>query len=356
MDGYQQCQEATARAEGMVRVSLPQLERPARVGERLKLYQAPQRTAAASFADEVRAGLGASEKYLSPKFLYDELGSALFEAICFLPEYYLTRAESEILERYAGDIVGALDGPFEIVEFGSGSARKTRYLIGEALERQPRLEYHPIDISASALIGSARSLVAEYERLEVSAYASDYFEVLAAAQLSTSNRVLALFLGSNIGNYEPAERTALLRAMSAAFKPGDALLIGFDLKKDARVLELAYNDPTGVTAAFNKNLLGRINRELSGHFDLDAFEHASRYDPERGAVDSFLIAQRGQLVRIDALGTAFRVAVAEAIHTESSYKFSFDEIDRLANACGFRVERSWTDEAERFALALLVIV
>ena len=337
-------------------VSLEQLERPARVGERFLLYRDPERAVVATFGDDVRAGLSASRKHLSPKYLYDGLGSALFEAICFLPEYYLTRAESEILDRFAAQMVGSLDGKIEIVEFGSGSARKTRFLIGETLKRQSRLEYHPIDISASALIGSATALVAEYERLEVIAYASDYFEVLAASRLSTSNRVLALFLGSNVGNYEPEQREALLSAMSSAFKPGDALLLGYDLKKDARVLELAYNDPTGVTAAFNKNLLARINRELDGGFDLDAFAHASRYDAVRGSVDSYLVAQRGQLVRIDGLGMAVRFSVAEPIHTESSYKFAPEDIERLATSCNFRVARTWTDEADRFAVSLLVIV
>jgi dimethylhistidine N-methyltransferase len=326
------------------------------LGERLLLYRSPRPLASGSFAQDVRAGLSAAQKYLAPKYFYDELGSALFEAICYLPEYYLTRAEAEILETNAAEIVSRLQGPLELVEFGSGSARKTRTLIGAALERQDRLEYHSIDISASALLDSATALVTEYQRLHVTAYASDYIELLASTRLSTSKRVLALFLGSNVGNYDPEQGAALLRAMSSAFKPGDALLLGTDLKKDARILELAYNDPTGVTAAFDKNLLGRINRELGGSFDLDAFAHVARYDAARGTVDSFLVAQRSQAVPIEELGLTVRLSAAESIHTESSYKFDPAGIEQLAQRSGFRLERSWSDAAQRFSVSLLTVV
>jgi L-histidine N-alpha-methyltransferase len=326
------------------------------IGERFLLYRAPEREQVGWFGDDVRAGLGASRKHLSPRYFYDDLGSSLFEAITFLPEYYLTRAETEILERYAGEMLDAAGVPVELVEFGSGSARKTRVLIGEALARQARVDYHPIDISPNALIDSSASLVAEYERLHVTAYATDYFELLESARLRTSKRVLALFMGSNVGNYEPHEAEKLLRAMSAAFKPGDGLLLGTDLKKSPTVLERAYNDPTGVTAAFNKNLLGRINRELGGHFDLDAFEHVARYDAMRGSVDSFLVARRGLEVAVDALDMTVRFIPAETIHTESSYKFAPDDVIRLAARSGFRVAGRWTDSLGRFAVSLLEIL
>lgn len=325
------------------------------VGERFSLYRAPERAQTAGFADDVRSGLTEARKVLPPKYFYDELGSALFEAITLLPEYYLTRTEADILERYAPEMIGALGGSIELVEFGSGSARKSRTLIAAALDAQARVTYHPIDISPTALIASASSLVGEFDRLDVAAYASDYVEVLASARLSTSKRVLALFLGSNVGNYEPREARALLRAMSSAFKPGDGLLLGTDLKKDAATLELAYNDPTGVTAAFDKNILGRINRELRGHFDLDAFAHVARYEVPRGRIESRLIAQRGMTVPIDALGLDVRLFTAESIHTESSYKFDADDIARLAADSGFSVARRWMDDAERFAVWLLVI-
>jgi len=336
-------------------VIVPERNELSPVSDRFLLYRSPASVRVDSFAEDVRAGLSAPRKHLLPKYFYDELGSALFEAICTLPEYYLTRAEAEILERYALEMVTALKEPVEIVEFGSGSAAKTRALLSAALSVQNRVAYHPIDISPSALLASSSALVAEYERLDVTAYASDYFDVLASARLSTAGRVLALFLGSNIGNYDPPSARTLLRAISSAFKPGDGLLLGADLKKDAAALELAYNDPTGVTAAFDKNLLARINRELSGHFDLDAFEHVARYDARRGAVDSFLVARRGMNVAIDALGLNVRLSPAESIHTESSYKFDERDIAELAADSGFAVARRWTDDARRFAVSLLVI-
>jgi dimethylhistidine N-methyltransferase len=326
------------------------------VGERFHLYRAPARAVVASFAEDVRAGLLAGPKRLPPKYFYDALGSALFEAICELPEYYLTRAETEILECWAAEMVAALPGPLELVEFGGGSGRKTRALLGAAIAAQGEIEYHPIDISENALVASSAALLGTFPELTVRAFASDYFEVLESARLSTSRRVLALFLGSNVGNYDPPAAKQLLRAMSAAFKPGDGLLLGTDLKKDAAVLERAYNDPTGVTAAFDKNILGRINRELGGHFDLDAFEHVARYDGRRGVIDSFLVAQRGMRVPIVDVGIEVSMRPAETIHTESSYKFDEDAIARLAAGSGFRVARTWTDPGRRFAVSLLVIV
>ncbi len=334
---------------------VPERDQLVPVGERLLLYRAPAPLQAATFADDVRSGFTAPHKHLPPKYFYDELGSALFEAICRLPEYYLTRAETEILELHASEMLATLDAPLEMVEFGSGSGRKTRLLIDAALQRQFALDYHPIDISPSALIDSSTALVGEYSRLNVSAYASDYVEVLASARLRTSQRVLSLFLGSNVGNFEPHDAVALLRAMSASFKPGDALLLGTDLKKDAATLELAYNDAAGVTAAFDLNLLGRINRELGGNFDLSAFRHVARYDEARGVVESFLVSERGQRVPIEALGIDVHFAPGERIHTESSYKFSASDVLALAEKAGFRVERRWTDSLERFAVSLLVI-
>jgi dimethylhistidine N-methyltransferase len=330
-------------------------ERASAPGERFTLHRAPAPLQNASFADDVRSGLSAAQKRLSPKYFYDELGSALFEAICELPEYYLTRAESEILERYAADILAAVGEPVELVELGSGSGRKTRLLIEAALREQDSLDYHPVDISPSALIAASTALVGAFEGLRVTAYASDYFDVLAARRLKPQRRALTLFLGSNIGNYEPVQAVSLLSAVAGAFSPGDALLLGTDLKKDPAVLERAYDDPTGVTAAFDKNLLGRINRELGGTFDLRAFEHEAHYDAERGVVESFLVAQRAQTVFVEALGLTVGFADGERIHTESSYKFSPEDVADVALVSGFEVTRRWTDAEGRFAVSLLVV-
>jgi L-histidine N-alpha-methyltransferase len=329
-----------------------------RISDRLRLYRASQPGAVASFAEDVLCGLSDPRKHLLPKYLYDALGSALFEAITELPEYYLTRSESAILARDAGEMLDAIGHPVEIVELGSGSAQKTRLVIEQALCRQQRLTYHPIDISESALLASAGALIHAYDRLDVTAYASDYFDVLSNAVLRTSPdmRVLALFLGSNVGNYAPPHARALLRALAAALRSDDYLLLGADLKKDVAVLEAAYDDPTGVTAAFNKNLLGRINRELGGTFDLRDFIHKAHYVSATGSVDSYLVATRTHTVRVGAIDFDVSFERDEDIHTESSHKLSPDEISELALATGFRLVRMWTDSETRFSVSLLTVV
>ncbi|HTD37770.1 MAG TPA: L-histidine N(alpha)-methyltransferase [Candidatus Limnocylindrales bacterium] len=327
----------------------------ARLTDRFVLHRDPHPARVSSFAEDVRAGLGARPLSLAPKYFYDDLGSALFEAITRLPEYYLTRVERDLLATYGREIAGALGEPLELVELGSGSALKTRLLIDAILERQPALTYHPIDISAEAVTESSLALVGAYERLRVIAYASDYFPLLREKRLVTHGRVLALFLGSNIGNFEPAEARELLRLLAAARHPGDGLLIGYDLKKDPSILELAYDDPTGVTAAFNKNLLARINRELGGDFDLHAFRFSARWNEASGAVESFLVSEREQSVRIPAAGISVDFAAGDAIHTESSYKFTREEIVALGRDCGFAEKKTYTDAAGRYALSLLTV-
>ena len=306
-----------------------------------------------SFADDVRAGLTATRKRLSPKYFYDELGSALFEAICALPEYYLTRAESEILRDRASEIIDAVGGPVELVELGSGSAIKTRYLIDAAFARQPTLRFCPIDISGAALDASARALTREYPSIMVDGINADYLTGLARLSRNGARRRLAIFLGSNIGNFEPSEAQSTLRALRAVLEPGDGFLLGADLKKDRTVLERAYDDATGVTAAFNRNLLGRINRELGGHFDLDLFGHSATYNDALSRVEICLISKKSHDVAIDALGLVVHFDEGEAIHTESAYKFDAASIGALANAADFAVTTSWTDAGQRFADFLL---
>jgi len=329
---------------------------PPGFAERFVLHRDAHPVRVATFAEDVRAGLGTRPLSLSPKYFYDDLGSALFEAITRLPEYYLTRVERDLLATYGREIAGALDGPLELIELGSGSAVKTRILIDAILERQPALTYHPIDISADAVTESSLALAAAYERLRIVAYAGDYFPLLREKALKTRGRVLALFLGSNIGNFEPPDARELLHLLAAARHPGDGLLIGYDLKKDPSILELAYDDPTGVTAAFNKNLLARMNRELGADFDLGAFDFRARWNEERGAVESFLVSRRQQRVRIPVADLSVEFAADDAIHTESSYKFTREEIVALANSCGFTEKKTYTDAAGRYALSLLTVV
>lgn len=322
---------------------------------RLKIIEGPRPRYTASFADDVCNGLSAPSKHLSSKYFYDEVGSALFDVITLLPEYYLTRAETEILHEWGWEIVRALGNPVEFIELGSGSAIKTRILIEEALRVQRSLRYSPIDISAEALRASAQSLVASYADISVTAYAGDYFSILGTEHLHRQSRMMVMFMGSNLGNYEPAQARKLMGGIASSLKPGDGLLLGLDLKKDARVLELAYDDPTGVTAAFNKNLLARINRELGGHFDLHAFRHVAHYDERAGAVRSHLESLNAQQIGIDAINLTVSLEQGERVHTESSYKFSEQDIVDLGRVAGLRLERSWTDRQKRFSVNLFVL-
>ncbi len=324
------------------------------VSDRFELITVPRSRGVPSFAQDVAQGLRSKPKRLSSKYFYDDVGSALFDAITKLPEYYLTKAETEILSQWGWQIVRVLDAPLDFVELGSGSAVKTRLLIGEALRVQPQLRYSPIDISTEAVRASSLALVASYPALSVRAYAGDYFDVLAGHVLVSERKMLAMFMGSNIGNYEPGEAKQLLALLGGALRPGDGLLLGADLKKDAATLELAYDDPAGVTAAFNLNLLARINRELDADFDVRKFEHVAHYDEARGSVDSFLEAHERMSVPIRSLGLRVALRAGERIHTESSHKFSDDEIAALGRAAGFRKHAVWHDRANRFGVQLLV--
>lgn len=320
---------------------------------RLEIVELPRAAAEHRFSDDVRVGLSAPAKSLPSKYFYDELGSALFDAITHLPEYYLTAAETDILREWGWEIVRMFDAPVDFLELGSGSAIKTRLLIEEALRVQPRLRYSPIDISIDALRSSSTALVERYDALSIRAYAGDYFAVLGSGALRFERPVLAMLMGSNIGNYAPDEARALVALIGKTLRPGDALLLGTDCKKDRATLERAYNDPTGVTAAFDKNVLGRINRELGGTFDLHGFDHVARYDEERGCVESFLRSRFAQTARVDAIGLDVRFEAGEAIHTESSYKFDDCDVMRLADAGGFTIAKAWFDRERRFALHLL---
>ena len=321
---------------------------------RFEIVELPRAAAGHTFADDVLEGLSASPKRLPSKYFYDDLGSSLFEAITHLPEYYLTAAETEILRDWGWQIVRVLDEPVDFLELGSGSAIKTRLLIGEALRVQKSLIYSPIDISVDALRASSSALVESYPSLHVRAYAGDYFTVLASGALRFDRRVLAMLMGSNIGNYSTSDARALVTLISKALRPGDGLLLGTDRKKDPAILERAYDDPTGVTSAFDKNILGRINRELGGGFDLRAFRHVAEYDPKRGVVESHLESLRAQNVAIDTLKMIVHFRKGERLHTESSHKFDDNDIAALAAGTGFRVSHVWHDRAERFNMHLLV--
>jgi dimethylhistidine N-methyltransferase len=298
--------------------------------------------------------LSAHPKRFLPKYFYDELGSQLFEAICLLPEYYLTRAENEILQRYSDEIVASISGQKTLVEMGSGSASKTRLIIEALLRRQSELLFMPVDISATALESSSRILLQSYPRLTIEAYAADYFAGLAELGKKPRSRTLALFLGSNISNFDLDEALRFLRAFRSVLQKGDALLLGADLKKDPAILEAAYNDALGVTSAFNLNVLARINRELGGTFDLRAFKHRAFYNQSEGRIEIYIESFADQHVRIEKLDLDIEFAAGELIHTENSYKYDNTGITQLAVATGFELSHTWLDSQERFSSNLLL--
>jgi L-histidine N-alpha-methyltransferase len=321
---------------------------------RLRIHNLVTRDPRTGLAEDVRKGLAASPKRFLPKYFYDELGSQLFEAICLLPEYYLTRAEEEILRNYADEIAASVEGKKTLVEMGSGSATKTRLIIEALLREQTELLFMPVDISASALESSSRILLQSYPRLRIEAYAADYFAGMAELEKSERGRTLALFLGSNISNFPSADAIRFLSAMRSVLQKGDALLLGADLKKDPATLEAAYNDALGVTSAFNLNVLARINRELGGNFDLRSFKHHAFYNEDKGRIEIYIQSLKDQRVRIDKLEIEVDFAEGELIHTEHSHKYDEAAIDRLANATGFVRTKTWVDSQGRFSSNLLM--
>ena len=322
--------------------------------QRLVLHNLVKRDPRTGLAEDVRNGLTARPKRFLPKYFYDELGSQLFDAICLLPEYYLTRAENEILQRYADEIAASVEGQKTLVEMGSGSASKTRLVIEALLREQSELVFMPVDISATALENSSRILLQSYPRLKIEAYAADYFAGLAELGKKQRNRTLALFLGSNISNFDQGEALRFLRALRAVLNQGDALLLGADLKKDPAILEAAYNDALGVTAAFNLNVLARINRELGGNFELRAFRHKAFYNAAMGRIEIYIESVQAQKVRIEKLDLEAEFNAGELIHTENSYKYDLSDIAELATTTGFKCSRTWLDSSERFSSNLLL--
>jgi dimethylhistidine N-methyltransferase len=320
---------------------------------RLRLLGEGRELTLERFAAEARAGLTAVPKTLSCAWLYDAAGSRLFEEICTLPEYYPTRAEEEILRENAAAIADDLPEGATVVELGSGSARKTRHLLAELLARRERVTYVPIDISRSMLVHSSRALLREYPKLDVVGVAAEYGDGLHLVRSEAAGPHVVLWLGSTIGNLGRDEAVAFLASLCGDLTTDDLFLLGVDLRKDPAVLERAYDDARGVTAAFDKNLLARINRELGGHFDLDAFAHRAPWVAEHGRVEMHLESLADQTVRIDALDLDVPFARGETIHTESSHKYSLEEIDRLAARAGFTVADRWLDSERRFSLQLL---
>ena len=300
------------------------------------------------FAEEVRAGLSRPQKALSPKWLYDARGGGLYELICEQPEYYPPRMEAGILERYALEIAGAIGPEALLFEYGAGTARKTVRLL--ATLARPAA-YVPVDISEDALRAAGAAVRERFRALPFHPVVADFTaDVRLPLEALPGRRRVAFFPGSTIGNFDPPDAIALLARMARDAGPGGGLLVGVDLPKDAEVLVRAYDDARGVTAAFDLNLLVRMNRELGGDFRLSAFRHLSRWDEHVSRVEMHLKSLEDQVVSV--AGGRFAFAAGETLHTESAYKWDSSAFDALARAAGWRPQRTWMDERGWFAVKL----
>jgi dimethylhistidine N-methyltransferase len=315
-----------------LRATVPYVERPA-------------------IADDVERGLTATPKSLPARLFYDARGSELFEQITRLPEYYLTRTERAIFEQHGDAMIAAAGSGLAIVELGAGTAEKTEILLRAALKRQFSLTYYPVDVSSAALDIADERLAQALPRLRVKPIVADYTQGLAELR-RISGRKLVLSIGSSIGNFDLREAAAILRRIAEGLSAGDALLLGTDLVKRASVLRAAYNDAAGVTAAFNLNLLERINRELGADFALRNFRHDAVWNPAASRIEMYLVSLREQRIWIPAIGTTIQFREGERIHTENSYKFTHEMARELLRDAGFELQRSWSDRDELFAVHL----
>jgi dimethylhistidine N-methyltransferase len=306
-----------------------------------------------SLARDVKAGFAKRPRSLPPKYFYDALGSRLFEAIGRLPWYRITAAETRVLRRAAPAVAGALAGPVRVVELGSGSGEKLVLVVEALRARRKAADVHVVDLSAAALAASLERL-ARIPGVKARGHRAPYEKGLReAARLPRGKgECLVLFLGSNIGNFDPREATRLLATVRRRLRPGDALLLGTDLVKPERELLDAYDDPLGLTAAFNLNVLLRLNRELGADFDLAAWRHRAVWNAGARRVEMHLVSVAEQCVRIPGAGVVAAFAAGETLWTESSYKYEPDDVDRIAAAAGFRRERRWVDGDAGFALTL----
>ena len=300
---------------------------------------------------DILASLRLPSKELACKYFYDRRGSQLFDRITELPEYYPTRTELAIMRRDIGEMAARIGAGACLIEYGSGSSTKTRLL----LDALPDLRaYVPIDISGEHLEATAQDLRRQYPAVLIAPVCADYTEEFALPRsLDSLGRKTVYFPGSTIGNFHPADAVSFLRRMSRILDAGSGLLIGVDLKKDIAILEPAYNDAQGVTAAFNLNLLARLNRELGADFDLAAFRHVAEYDPQAGCIEMFLVSLREQEAHVGDAAISFERG--ERIRTECSYKYTLEEFDCLALRAGFTVEQVWTDPARLFSVQYLTV-
>lgn len=310
------------------------------------------------FAWDVKHGLSLHRKSLKSKYFYDKIGSSLFEQICVQPEYYITRTEADILRQRLPEVVSLFSDDLSVVELGSGSASKTRIVFDHVLQRQAYIHYFPIDVSHSMLSESIRRLSSDYPSLHITGISSDYAngldratDLIALESHVPSNKLI-LFLGSSIGNFEPAEALSFFQMLRDKMERTDLLLVGFDLQKDPAILNSAYNDEAKITQRFNLNLLSRINRELEGDFNIKSFEHYAFYNLEEQRVEMHLVSKRDQESHVKLLQESFRFKEGESIHTENSYKYSLEQIRKLAEDNCFELKMNFIDQRKWFDLAV----
>jgi len=308
-----------------------------------------------TFASDTLKGLTASPKYLLAKYFYDEKGSQIFQHIMRMPEYYLTDCELEIIESHKDDIFKTLNiknKPFDLIELGAGDGLKTMVLLSHFHEQNVNFRFVPVDISPKAIRDLVKVVRKELPEIDVSAQTGDYFEIIEHLNSEDDVKRILLFLGSNIGNYSEEESTGFLKKLNAVMKAGDQLIIGFDLKKDPEIIHNAYNDPHGYTAAFNLNLLQRINDELGADFDLSSFFHQEIYDQHSGTAKSYLVSQKKQKVDITKLGQTILFEEDESVFMEMSQKYDENMINKLAERSGFRIVRNYFDQRKFFMNSL----
>ena len=322
------------------------------IDERLCYYEPSKNKSEKTFADEVSSSLNQKQKSIHPKFFYDKNGSELFEKICKLPEYYLTRTEISILRKLGDKLPVYVNDEFRLVELGSGSAHKTRILISILEKLQKEVEYFPIDIS-KILKESTTALLDDYENMHMTGIIDNYESGLEFLKNYDNKKNLIVFLGSSFGNFDYEPGLVFLNKINSSMKDDDLLLIGLDLVKDKDVLERAYNDSHGITAQFNLNVLSRINSELDSDFNVDEFTHHVVYNESKNRVEIYLRSLKNQLVNITKSGIMLDVEKGELIHTENSYKYTIPKIKEMFSSTGFRIRDMWFDEKRYFCLILL---
>ena len=322
------------------------------VDERLCYYEPSKNKSQKTFVDELSLSLNQKQKSIHPKFFYDKNGSDLFESICKLPEYYLTRTEISILRKLDGKLSAYINEEFRLVELGSGSSYKTRILLSMLEKLQKDVEYFPIDIS-TILKESTTTLLNDYENLHMTGIIDNYENGLKFVKNYDNKKNLIVFLGSSFGNFDYEPGLQFLDQINSSMKDGDLFLIGLDLVKDKDVLEYAYNDSHGITAQFNLNVLSRINSELDSNFNVDKFAHHAVYNEAENRVEIYLRSLENQTVNITKAGIALKIKQNELIHTENSYKYTIPKIKEMFSSTGFRIRDMWFDEKHYFCLILL---